>query len=134
MCHQHYNSDMHRNRGHCNDFKINGGCKHKHFCLVKKITLQCGHHVCWRCRCDWNGANLPPNGSGCFSCDVTYQDDSMLRMPRPKCLKENKKYKEIVSGAANALPPPTKTDYYSGAETSQVSSDNSTDTEEEDSE
>ena len=128
MCHQHYNFGMHRNRGHCNDFKINGGCNHKNFCLVKKITLKCGHHVCWRCRVDWKSANPPPNGRGCFTCNVNYQDDSITRMPRPKFLRRNKKYKEVVCGPANALPPPKENDYYSGAGSSQYSSENSTDT------
>ena len=37
MCHKHYNYDFHRNKGHCNDYKCNGGCNHTGFCLVKNL-------------------------------------------------------------------------------------------------
>ena len=51
-CGQHYNK-IHRNKGRCNDYIKNGECSHRHYCLVKKITLPCGHNICQRCREQW---------------------------------------------------------------------------------
>ena len=94
---------------------------------MKKITLPCGHHVCWRCRVIWKKANPAPHGRGCYQCDAPFQEDSITREPRLKCLKVNRKYVTIVVGVANNLPPPPMRFEYTDDDTDQFSSDSSTD-------
>ena len=106
-CGQHYNT-FHRNKGRCNDYIEHGKCSHKNFCFVKKITLPCGHNICWRCREQWTKKNPFPFGKGCIECDVGFQLDSIKRATRHKSKHVNENYVDVIYAAANNLPPPDR--------------------------